>query len=109
MEKTVYCMVWGPQVSFLPFADDAMLLASSSHNLHGGSFQQLRVGISKSMTMVLSLKKVECCIWVVDQGFPQEHVFKYFYVLFMVGGWIVWEMTWQFGASSLMLSPCVQK
>lgn len=72
------CLVWGPQVSYLLFIDYAMLLASSSHDLHLGSLQWLRVDISKSMTMVLSLKKVKCSIRVVDQRLPQEDVFKYF-------------------------------
>ncbi|TKS65465.1 putative 149 kDa protein ORF 2 [Collichthys lucidus] len=80
----------GLRIGSLLFADDLVLLASSERDLQL-SLEQfaaeceaagMRISTSKSETMVLSRKRVECSLRVGDEILPQVEEFKYLGVLF---------------------------
>ncbi|KAK3547628.1 hypothetical protein QTP86_026269 [Hemibagrus guttatus] len=81
------------RISSLIFADDVVLLASSSLDLQHalGRFAAkceaagMRVSTSKSEAMVLDRKKVACTLQVGGEFLPQVEEFKYLGVLFTSG------------------------
>ncbi|KAK3516029.1 hypothetical protein QTP70_001869 [Hemibagrus guttatus] len=82
------------RISSLIFADDVVLLASSSLDLQHtlGCFAAeceaagMRVSTSKSEAMVLDRKKVACTLQVGGEVLPQVEEFKYLGVLFTSEG-----------------------
>ncbi|TWW59885.1 hypothetical protein D4764_06G0014150 [Takifugu flavidus] len=78
------------KISSLLFADDVVLLAPSSKDLQHmlGRFTTeceaawMRISTSKSESMVLARKKVECLLRVGEEVLPQVEEFKYLGILF---------------------------
>ncbi|TWW77246.1 hypothetical protein D4764_12G0006360 [Takifugu flavidus] len=85
----------GQKISSLLFADDVVLLAPSNRDLQQmlGRFTTeceaagMRISTSKSESMVLARKKVECLLWVGEEVLPQVEEFKYLGILFTSEGW----------------------
>ena len=82
------------RIGSLLFADDVVLVASSGRDLQL-SLERcaaeceavgMRISTSKSETMVLSRKTVECPFWLGNEILPQVEEFKYLGVLFMSEG-----------------------
>ena len=79
------------RIGSLLFADDVVLLASSGRDLLLSlerfaaecEAAGMRISTSKSKTMVLSRKRVECLLRVGNEIHPQVEEFKYLGVLFM--------------------------
>uniref|UniRef100_A0A3B3S8K7 Reverse transcriptase domain-containing protein n=1 Tax=Paramormyrops kingsleyae TaxID=1676925 RepID=A0A3B3S8K7_9TELE len=84
----------GIRIASLLFADDVVLLASSAGDLQRalGRFAAkceaagMRISTSKSETMVLSRKRVDCPLQVREDVLPQVEEFKYLGVLFTCEG-----------------------
>ncbi|XP_066513109.1 uncharacterized protein [Hoplias malabaricus] len=80
----------GLRIPCLVFADDVVFLASSSRDLQLLLDQfaaeceavGMRISTSKSESMVLSRKRVECSLQVGSETLPQVEEFKYLGVLF---------------------------
>ena len=78
------------RIGSLIFADDVVLLASSGRDLQLSlewfaakcEAAGMRISTSKSETMVLSQKRVECSLRVGNEILPQVEEFKYLGVLF---------------------------
>ncbi len=74
--------------------DDVVLMASSVCDLQHildlfaaeCEAAGMRIGTSKSETMVLSWKRVDCPLWVREELLPQVEEFKYHGVLFRSEG-----------------------
>ena len=88
-------VVWGSlRVSLLLFADDVVLLAPSHECLQHALKQfaaecdavSMRISTSKSESMVLSQKRIECPLQVEEENLPQVKEFKYLGVFFMRDG-----------------------
>ncbi|XP_048880792.1 uncharacterized protein LOC125748552 [Brienomyrus brachyistius] len=99
------------RIRSLLFADDVVLLASSSRDLQL-SLEQfaaeceaagMRISTSKSETMVLSRKRVECSLRVGDGVLPQVEEFKYLGILFTSGGTMEREIDRRIGAASAVM------
>ncbi|KAK3519654.1 hypothetical protein QTP86_015888 [Hemibagrus guttatus] len=110
------------RISSLIFADDVVLLASSSLDLQHalGRFAAeckaagMRVSTSKSEAMVLNRKKVACTLQVGGGVLPQVEEFKYLRVLFTSEGKMDREIDRRIGAAaavmrSMYLSVVVKK
>jgi len=99
------------RIGSLLFADDVVLLASSGrdHQLSLERFAAeceaagMRIGTSKSETIVLSRKKVECSLRVGNEMLPQVEEFKYLGVLFISEGRMEREIDGRIGAASAVL------
>ena len=82
------------RIRSLLFADDVVLLASSGRDLQLSlerfaaecEAAGMRISTSKSETMVLSWKRVECPLRVGNEILPQVEEFKYLGVLFTSEG-----------------------
>ena len=93
------------------FADDVVLLASSSQDLQLslGRFATeceaagMRIRTAKSETMVLSRKRVECTLRVGDEILPQVEEFKYLGVLFTSEGGMEREIDRRIGAAAAVM------
>ncbi len=90
----------------LLFADDVVLLASSDLQHALGRFiaeceaAGMTVSTSKTETMVLSWKMVDCSLWVESQLLLQAKEFKYLRVLFTSEGKMELEMDRWIGAAT---------
>ena len=101
----------GLRIGSLLFADDVVLLASSSHDLQlslerfaaGCEAAGMRISASKSETMVLSRKRVECPLRVGDEVLPQVEEFKYLGILFTSEGRMEREIDRRIGAASAVM------
>ncbi|KAK3505719.1 hypothetical protein QTP70_020512 [Hemibagrus guttatus] len=99
------------RISSMIFADDVVLLASSSLDLQHalGRFAAerkvagMRVSTSKSEAMVLDRKKVACTLQVGGEVLPQVEEFKYLGVLFMSDGRMDREIDRRFGAAAAVM------
>ncbi|KAK3509856.1 hypothetical protein QTP70_015863 [Hemibagrus guttatus] len=99
------------RISSLIFADDVVLLASSSLDLQHalGRFTAeceaagMRVSTSKSEAMVLDRKKVACTIQVGREVLPQVEEFKYLGVLFTSEGRMDREIDRRIGAAAAVM------
>ncbi|KAK0137050.1 Retrovirus-related Pol polyprotein from type-1 retrotransposable element R2 [Merluccius polli] len=82
------------RIGSLLFADDVVLLASSHRDLQLSldrfaaecEVAGMRISTSKSESMVLNRKRVECTLRVGDEILPQVEEFKYLGVLFTSEG-----------------------
>ena len=82
------------RIGSLLFADDVVLLASSDRDLQLSldwfaadcKAAGMRISTSKSESMVLNRKRVECTLRVGDEILPQVEEFKYLGVLFTSEG-----------------------
>ena len=101
----------GLSIASLLFADDVVLLASSSRDLQL-SLERfaaeceavgMRISTSKSETMVLSRKRVECPLRVGDEILPQVEEFKYLGVSFTSEGTMEREIDRRIGAASAVM------
>uniref|UniRef100_A0A8C6Q6L6 Reverse transcriptase domain-containing protein n=1 Tax=Nothobranchius furzeri TaxID=105023 RepID=A0A8C6Q6L6_NOTFU len=101
----------GLRIRSLLFADDVVLLASSERDLQL-SLEQfavdceaagMRISSSKSETMVLIRKRVECLLRVRDEVLPQVEEFKYLGVLFTSDGKLEREIDKQISAASAVM------
>ncbi|TWW60942.1 hypothetical protein D4764_05G0010320 [Takifugu flavidus] len=63
----------------------------------------IRIRTSKSESMVLTRKKVECLLWVREEVLPQVEEFKYLGILFTSEGRIEQENNRQVGAVSAVM------
>ncbi|KAK0147792.1 Craniofacial development protein 2 [Merluccius polli] len=63
----------------------------------------MRISTSKSESMVLNRKRVECTLWVEDEILPQVEEFKYLGVLFTSEGRMEQEIDRQIGAASAVM------
>ncbi|KAK0151552.1 hypothetical protein N1851_007152 [Merluccius polli] len=63
----------------------------------------MRISTSKSESMVLNRKRVECTLRVGDEILPQVEEFKYLGVLFTSGGRMEWEIDRRIGAASAVM------
>ncbi|KAK3547092.1 hypothetical protein QTP86_011400 [Hemibagrus guttatus] len=99
------------RISSLIFADDVVLLASSSLDLQHalGRFAAeceaagVRVSTSKSEAMVLDRKKVACTLQVGGEVLPQVEEFKYLGVLFTSEGRMDHEIDRWIGAEAAVM------
>ncbi|KAK3524832.1 hypothetical protein QTP86_007573 [Hemibagrus guttatus] len=98
------------RISSLIFADDVVLLASSSLDLQHalGRFAAEceaagRVSTSKSEAMVLDRKKVTCTLHVGGEVLPQVEEFKYLGVLFTSEGRMDREIDRRIGAAAAVM------
>ncbi|KAK3511307.1 hypothetical protein QTP70_000398 [Hemibagrus guttatus] len=99
------------RISSLIFADDDVLLASSSLDLQHalGRFAAereaagMRVSSSKSEAMVLDRKKVVCTLQVGGEVLPQVEEFKYLGVLFTSEGRMDREIDRRIGAVAAVM------
>ncbi|KAK3508878.1 hypothetical protein QTP70_012511 [Hemibagrus guttatus] len=99
------------RISSLIFADDVVLLASSSLDLQHalGRFAAeceaagMRVSTSKSEAMVLDWKKVACTLQVGGEVLPQVEEFKYLGVLFTSEGRMDREIDRWIGAAAAVM------
>ena len=100
-------VLWG----VLLFADDVVLLASSDRDLQLSLDQfaaeckaaGMRISTSKSESMVLNRKRVECTLRVGDEILPQVEEFKYLGVLFTSEGRLEREIDRRIGAASAVM------
>ncbi len=101
----------GLRIPSLLFADDVVLLMSSNNDLQLslGQFAAeceaagMRISISKSETMDLSRKRVDCPLWVREELLPQVEEFKYLGVLFRSEGKMEREIDRWTGAASAVM------
>uniref|UniRef100_A0A8C6NNI1 Reverse transcriptase domain-containing protein n=1 Tax=Nothobranchius furzeri TaxID=105023 RepID=A0A8C6NNI1_NOTFU len=101
----------GLRIRSLLFADDVVVLASSERDLLLSlerfaaecEAAGMRISSSKSKTMVLIRKKVECLLRVRDEVLPQVEEFKYLGVLFTSEGKLECEINRQIGAASALM------
>uniref|UniRef100_A0A8C6PEM1 ribonuclease H n=1 Tax=Nothobranchius furzeri TaxID=105023 RepID=A0A8C6PEM1_NOTFU len=101
----------GLRIRSLLFADDVVLLASSERDLQLSlerfaaecEAAGMRISSSKSETMVLIRKRVECLLRVRDEVLPQVEEFKYLGVLFMSEGKLEREIDRRIGAASAVM------
>ncbi|KAK0136262.1 hypothetical protein N1851_027842 [Merluccius polli] len=63
----------------------------------------MRISTSKSESMVLNRKRVECTLWVGDEIPPQVEEFKYLGVLFTSEGRMEREINRRIGAASAVM------
>ncbi|XP_049595828.1 leucine-rich repeat-containing protein 57 isoform X1 [Syngnathus scovelli] len=98
-------------IASLLFADDVVLLASSGRDLQL-SLERfaaeceavgMRVSTSKSESMVLDRKRVECPLRIGDEILPQVEEFKYLGVLFTSEGRMEREIDRRIGAASAVM------
>uniref|UniRef100_A0A8C6MBU3 Reverse transcriptase domain-containing protein n=1 Tax=Nothobranchius furzeri TaxID=105023 RepID=A0A8C6MBU3_NOTFU len=101
----------GLRIRSVLFADDAVLLALSERDLQlslewfaaESEAAGMRICSSKSETMVLIRKRVECLLRVRDEVLPQMEEFKYLGVLFTSEGKLEREIDrWISAASTAM-------
>ncbi|XP_061537112.1 uncharacterized protein LOC133404806 [Phycodurus eques] len=98
----------GLSIASLLFADDAVLLASSSRDLQLSPERfaaeceavGMRIGTSESETVVLSRKRVACPLRVGDEILPRVEEFKYLGVSFTSEGRTEREIDKRIGAAS---------
>ena len=98
----------GHRISSLLFADDVVLLASSTQDLQLSlerfaaecEAAGMRISTSKSEAMVLSRKRVECTLRVWNEVLPQVEEFKYLGVLFTSEGRMEREIDRRIAAAS---------
>ncbi|TWW70800.1 hypothetical protein D4764_17G0002830 [Takifugu flavidus] len=101
----------GRKISSLLFADDVVLLAPSNRDLQQmlGRFATecevagMRISTSKSESMVLTRKKIECLLRVGEEVLPQVEEFKYLGILFTSEGRMEREIDRQIGAASAVM------
>ncbi|TWW70803.1 R2DM Retrovirus-related Pol polyprotein from type II retrotransposable element [Takifugu flavidus] len=101
----------GRKISSLLFADDVVLLAPSNRDLQQmlGRFATecevagMRISTSKSESMVLARKKIECLLRVGEEVLLQVEEFKYLGILFTSEGRMEWEIDRQIGAASAVM------
>ncbi|KAK3567642.1 hypothetical protein QTP86_020413, partial [Hemibagrus guttatus] len=99
------------RISSLIFADDVVLLASSSLDLQHALVRfaaeceaaGMRVSTSKSEAMVLNWKKVACTLQVGGELLPQVEEFKYLGVLFTSEGRMDREIDRRIGAAAAVM------
>ncbi|KAI3355417.1 hypothetical protein L3Q82_018256 [Scortum barcoo] len=99
------------RISSLLFADDVVLLASSSQDLQHVlerfaaecEAAGMRISTSKSEAMVLDRKRVVCPLRVSGEVLPQVEEFKYLGVLFTSEGKMEREIDRRIGAASMQL------
>ncbi|KAI3376987.1 hypothetical protein L3Q82_000034 [Scortum barcoo] len=99
------------RISSLLFADDVVLLASSSQDLQRVlerfaaecEAAGMRISTSKSEAMVLDRKRVACPLRVGGEILPQVEEFKYLGVLFTSEGKMEREIDRRIGAASAVM------
>ncbi|KAK0131008.1 Retrovirus-related Pol polyprotein from type-1 retrotransposable element R2 [Merluccius polli] len=99
------------RIGSLLFADDVVLLASSDRDLQLSldrfaaecEAAGMRISTSKSESMVLNRKRVECTLRVGDETLPQVEEFKYLGVLFTSEGRMEREIDRRIGAASAVM------
>ncbi|KAI3374956.1 hypothetical protein L3Q82_021487 [Scortum barcoo] len=99
------------RISSLLFADDVVLLASSSQDLQRVlerfaaecEAAGMRISTSKSEAMVLDRKRVACPLRVGGEVLPQVEEFKYLGVLFTSEGKMGREIDRRIGAASAVM------
>ncbi|KAI3353571.1 hypothetical protein L3Q82_020093, partial [Scortum barcoo] len=99
------------RISSLLFADDVVLLASSSQDLQRVlerfaaecEAAGMRISTSKSEAMVLDRKRVVCPLLVGGEVLPQVEEFKYLGVLFTSEGKMEREIDRRIGAASAVM------
>ncbi|KAI3377397.1 hypothetical protein L3Q82_008587, partial [Scortum barcoo] len=99
------------RISSLLFADDVVLLASSSQDLQHVlerfaaecEAAGMRISTSKSEAMVLDRKRVVCPLRVSGEVLPQVEEFKYLGVLFTSEGKMEREIDRRIGAASAVM------
>ncbi|KAI3362441.1 hypothetical protein L3Q82_012244 [Scortum barcoo] len=99
------------RISSLLFADDVVLMASSSQDLQHVlerfaaecEAAGMRISTSKSEAMVLDRKRVACPLRVGGEVLPQVEEFKYLGVLFTSEGKIEREIDRRIGAASAVM------
>ncbi|KAI3356649.1 hypothetical protein L3Q82_003294 [Scortum barcoo] len=99
------------RISSLLFADDVVLLASSSQDLQHVlerfaaecEAAGMRISTSKSEAMVLDRKRVACPLRVGGEVLPQVEEFKYLGVLFTSEGKMKREIDRRIGAASAVM------
>ncbi|KAK3529892.1 hypothetical protein QTP86_007210 [Hemibagrus guttatus] len=91
------------RISSLIFADDVVLLASSSLFAAECEVAGMRVSSSKSEAMVLDRKKVVCTLQVGGEVLPQVEEFKYLGVLFTSEGKMDREIDRRIGAAAAVM------
>ena len=64
---------------------------------------RMKISSSKSRTMVLNRKKVECSLWVGDESLLQAEEFEYLGILFTSDGRLEREMDKQIGFLSAVM------
>uniref|UniRef100_A0A8C6MJY5 Reverse transcriptase domain-containing protein n=1 Tax=Nothobranchius furzeri TaxID=105023 RepID=A0A8C6MJY5_NOTFU len=110
--RGVECVKFGGRrISSLVFADDVVLLASSSSDLQlllGRSTAEcevagMRISTSKSETMVLDRERVACQLRVGREVLPQVEEFKYLGFLFTSEGRRDWEIDRRIGSASAVM------
>ncbi|KAI3364724.1 hypothetical protein L3Q82_010853, partial [Scortum barcoo] len=115
----LHCRYQGPEgvrfgnhrISSLLFADDVVLLASSSQDLQRVlerfaaecEAAGMRISTSKSEAMVLDRKRVACPLRVGGEVLPQVEEFKYLGVLFTSEGKMEREIDRRIGAASAVM------
>ncbi|KAI3368720.1 hypothetical protein L3Q82_025415 [Scortum barcoo] len=105
------------RISSLLFADDVVLLASSSQDLQHVlerfaaecEAAGMRISTSKSEAMVLDRKRVVCPLRVSGEVLPQVEEFKYLGVLFTSEGKMEREIDRRIGAASMQLMRSVYR
>ncbi|KAK0138170.1 putative uncharacterized transposon-derived protein F52C9.6 [Merluccius polli] len=97
------------RIGSLLFADDVALLASSDRDLQLSldrfecEAAGMRISTSKSESMVVNRKRVECTLRVGDEILPQVEEFKYLGVLFTSEGRMEREIDRRIGAASAVM------
>ncbi|XP_042278775.1 uncharacterized protein LOC121904981 isoform X2 [Thunnus maccoyii] len=117
-DRTPWCTLWAiwslynhSESCVRILSNDVVLLASTHCHLQQalGWFAAeceavgTRVSTPKSEAMVLSLKKVDCSLWVGSELLLQVKEFKYLWVLFMREGKIEHEDDRQISAASALM------
>ncbi|KAI3353681.1 hypothetical protein L3Q82_004834 [Scortum barcoo] len=105
------------RISSLLFADDVVLLASSSQDLQHVlerfaaecEAAGMRISTSKSEAMVLDRKRVACPLRVCGEVLPQVEEFKYLGVLFTSEGKMEREIDRRIGAASAVMRRCTER
>ncbi|XP_061894160.1 solute carrier family 25 member 55a isoform X1 [Entelurus aequoreus] len=105
--------IWfgGCRIRSLLFADDVVLTASSGQDLQLSldrfaaecEVTGMRISTSKSESMVLARKRVECHLRVAEETLPQVEEFKYLGVLFTSEGRVDREIDRRIGAASSVM------
>uniref|UniRef100_A0A8C5HIH4 Reverse transcriptase domain-containing protein n=1 Tax=Gouania willdenowi TaxID=441366 RepID=A0A8C5HIH4_GOUWI len=101
----------GLSIASLLFADDVVLLAPTYRDLQLSldrfaaecEVAGMRISTSKSESMALNRKKVECLLRVGDEVLPQVEEFKYLGVLFTSEGRMEREIDRRIGAASAVM------
>ncbi|KAK0134946.1 LINE-1 reverse transcriptase [Merluccius polli] len=99
------------RIGSLLFADDVVLMASSDRDLQLSldrfaaecEAAGMRISTSKSESLVLNRKRVECTLRVGDEILPQVEEFKYLGVLFTSEGRMEREIDRRIGAASAVM------